>query len=321
MRVLTIALQVFYSIDDFPKLPFPVVTTGTFDGVHLGHQAILKRLIENARRNQGTSVVITFHPHPRMVLMQDNTGVELINTLEERIENLRAAGVDALLVIPFTREFASWSSQKFISDLLVKTIGTKSLVIGYDHHFGKNREGSFEHLKLSGPLYGFDVEEIPARDIDELAVSSTQIRKALYRGDVQTAAQFLGYPYLMEGCVINGNQLGRTIGFPTANLQLNDPNKLIPANGVYAVMVNYNNRVIGGMMNIGTRPTVSSNGQRTIEVHLFDFDEDLYNKCIQMRLISRIRDEVRFESLEALKTQLYQDRHLALQILNTYIYE
>jgi riboflavin kinase/FMN adenylyltransferase len=310
-------LRVFYSISDFPKFPFPVVTTGTFDGVHLGHQAILRRLIENARRNKGTAVVITFHPHPRMVLQQDSTGLELLNTLEERIQNLENAGVDVLLVIPFTKEFAQWSSQKFISSLLVETIGTKSLVIGYDHHFGRNREGSFENLRVSGHLYGFEVEEIPAKDVDELAVSSTQVRNALHRGDVETAAQFLGYLYQIEGCVQQGRQLGRTIGFPTANIQLNDPVKLIPAHGVYAVLVHVEGEVIKGMMNIGYNPTVSSSGERKIEVHLLDWQGNLYNKCILIRMHTRIRDEIRFNNLNALRSQLEQDRRKVYEVLNT----
>jgi len=312
-------LQVFYSITDFPKFPFPVVTTGTFDGVHLGHQAILKRLIETARRNHGTAIVITFHPHPRLVLQQNSTGVELLNTLEERIQNLENAGVDALLVIPFTQEFAQWSSQQFIADLLVNTIGTRNLVIGYDHHFGRNREGSFENLRISGPLYGFQVEEIPARDVDELAVSSTQVRKALHRGDVETAAQFLGYLYQIEGCVGKGKQLGRTIGFPTANIEISDPVKLVPANGVYAVSVVIENKVVKGMMNIGTNPTVERTDTRKIEVHLLDWEGDLYNKCIQIRLHTRIRDEIRFNSLDELRAQLEQDRIQVADVLNTYI--
>ena len=296
-----------------------MVTTGTFDGVHLGHQAILKRLIETARRNHGTAIVITFHPHPRLVLQQNSTGVELLNTLEERIQNLENAGVDALLVIPFTQEFAQWSSQQFIADLLVNTIGTRNLVIGYDHHFGRNREGSFENLRISGPLYGFQVEEIPARDVDELAVSSTQVRKALHRGDVETAAQFLGYLYQIEGCVGKGKQLGRTIGFPTANLEISDPVKLVPANGVYAVSVVIENKVVKGMMNIGTNPTVERTDTRKIEVHLLDWEGDLYNKCIQIRLHTRIRDEIRFNSLDELRAQLEQDRIQVADVLNTYI--
>lgn len=302
-------------------MPFPVVTTGTFDGVHLGHQAILKRLFETAKRKNGTSVVITFHPHPRLVLQKGNSQVELLNTLNERITNLEKAGVDAVLVIPFTREFSSWSSDEFISRVLVESIGTRSLVIGYDHQFGHNREGSFENLKLSGLSAGFEVEEIPAQDVDEVAVSSTKIRNALHNGDIETANQFLGYAYPLEGDVIHGDSLGRTIGYPTANIQVQDPNKLIPQNGVYAVSVHFDGQSLKGMMNIGTRPTVTQTGERRLEVNILNWRGDLYNKCIQIRLHKRIRNEVRFNSIEELKAQLGLDRLAADELLDTYIYE
>lgn len=309
-------MQVYLSTTDFPKLSCPVVTTGTFDGVHLGHQTILKRLAELATKFNGQSVVITFHPHPRMVLNPDDQSLELLNTLPERIMRLEKAGVDHLLVIPFNLEFAKLTSIEFISSILVDAVGTKKLVIGYDHHFGRNREGSFEHLSKSGVNYGFDVEEIPAKDIDEVAISSTRIRKALHEGDVKTAAQYLGYPYPFYGKVIRGQRLGHTIGFPTANLELSNDRKLIPGNGVYAVSVELDEGVFHGMMNIGTRPTVSNEKERHVEVHLFNWNGDLYNRELRVNMHARIRDEQRFPHVDALKERLAVDRQEAIHILS-----
>lgn len=308
-------MQVYHSISEFPVLSHTVVTTGTFDGVHLGHQTILKRLIEISLKQKGQSVVITFHPHPRLVLQPDNKSLELLNTLEERIERLSKAGVEHLLVIPFTKDFASLSSLDFIREVLVHGVHTKKLVIGYDHHFGKNREGSFENLNKVGPVYGFDVEEIPAKDIDEVAISSTQIRKALHSGDIQTANEYLGYAYPFEGQVIHGNHLGSKLGFPTANIELPEKRKLIPANGVYAVSVVTKNGKFKGMMNIGVRPTVSNDMNKQIEVHLFDFQGDLYSECIQIQMHARIRDEQKFNGLDELITQLNKDKESAQDLL------
>ncbi|MEX1189410.1 MAG: bifunctional riboflavin kinase/FAD synthetase [Bacteroidia bacterium] len=308
-------MQVYHSISEFPELPYPVVTTGTFDGVHLGHQTILRRLIEIASKNKGQSVVVTFHPHPRLVLQPENNSLELLNTLEERIQHLERAGVEHLLVIPFTKEFASLSSLDFIRLVLVNGVKTKRLVIGYDHHFGKNREGSFENLNKMGPVYGFNVEEIPAKDIDEVAISSTRIRKALHAGDIATANEFLGYAYPFEGEVIHGQHLGSGLGFPTANVELPEKRKLIPANGVYAVMVKCNLGNYKGMMNIGIRPTVSSSTEKHIEVNLFDFEGDLYGQCIQISMQARIRDEKKFSGLDELRTQLENDKIEASQLL------
>jgi len=309
-------LQVHLSISDFPKLSCPVVTTGTFDGVHLGHQTILKRLAELATKYNGESVVITFHPHPRLVLSPNDDSLELLNTLPERIMRLEKAGVDHLLVIPFNSDFAKLTSIEFITQVLVNAVGTKKLVIGYDHHFGRNREGSFEHLNKSGINYGFEVEEIPAKDIDEVAISSTRIRAALHRGDIQTANQFLGYPYPFYGKVVRGQRLGHTIGFPTANLALSNDKKLIPGNGVYAVTVELDEGIFQGMMNIGTRPTVSKGNDRHVEVHLFNWNGDLYNSELRVSMHARIRDEQRFPSVDELKERLSIDKREALHILS-----
>jgi riboflavin kinase/FMN adenylyltransferase len=309
-------VQVHYNLSDFPSLSFPVVTTGTFDGVHLGHQTIIARLKELSLKFDGQSVVITYHPHPRMVLQPNNTELEILNILPEKIARLEQLGVDHLLIIPFDSSFASLTSEEFIRKILVDVVHTRKLVIGYDHHFGKNREGSFDHLVEYGPKYGFDVEEIPAQDIDQVAVSSTKIREALRKGDIQVANRYLGYAYPFNGKVMKGRQLGRKIEFPTANLEILPNRKLIPANGVYAVNVIVENAIYNGMMNIGFRPTVSNEKVRTIEVHIFDFDNDIYEKEIKVRMITRIRDEIRFDGIDELREQLKKDKLEALKNLS-----
>jgi riboflavin kinase/FMN adenylyltransferase len=309
-------VQVHYNLSDFPNLSFPVVTTGTFDGVHLGHQTIIARLKELSLKFDGQSVVITYHPHPRMVLQPNNTELEFLNTLPEKIARLEQLGVDHILIIPFDSTFASLTSEDFIRKILVDIVHTRKLVIGYDHHFGKNREGSFDHLVEYGPKYGFDVEEIPAQDIDQVAVSSTKIREALRKGDIQAANRYLGYAYPFNGKVMKGRQLGRKIEFPTANLEIVPNRKLIPANGVYAVNVIVENAIYNGMMNIGYRPTVTDEKVRTIEVHIFDFDYDIYEKEIKVRMITRIRDEIRFNGIDELREQLKKDKLEALKNLS-----
>ena len=310
-------MEVIRDLSLFPALNNAVVTSGTFDGVHIGHQKILKRLVENARLTGGKSVVITFWPHPRHVLVNDTRNlIFLLTTIEERIALLRKYEVDYLLIIPFTQAFANLSSSQFISDILVKTIGTKKLVIGYDHRFGKNREGSFEYLKDNSSQFGFEVEEIPQEDIDHVGVSSTKIRKALEAGDVETANKYLGYFYMLSGSVAEGDKLGRTLGFPTANLVIDEPLKLIPAHGVYAVYGTANGQRYKGMLNIGIRPTVGGTKQ-TIEANFFDFDQDIYHLELQLELVARIRDEQKFNGLDALKSQLARDKEAALKVLNS----
>jgi riboflavin kinase/FMN adenylyltransferase len=307
-------VKVYHSIDDFKKVNGAVVTTGTFDGVHIGHRKIIARINEIARKIDGESVLLTFHPHPRMVLFPDDHGLELITTLEEKIKLLDEAGVQNLIIHPFTREFSRTTSIDFIRDILVEKLGTSVLVIGYDHHFGRNREGSFEHLRESGPLYGFKVEEISAQDVDDVAVSSTKVRAALSGGDVATAAKYLSYMYELCGTVIHGDKLGRTLGFPTANIQVEDRNKVIPANGVYACYVLLEGRKFNGMLNIGTRPTVDG-GARRIEVNVFGLNEELYGKKMTLQLKDRIRDEQKFDSVEQLKERLLIDKGEAEKIL------
>ncbi|GGK70779.1 bifunctional riboflavin kinase/FAD synthetase [Rufibacter glacialis] len=305
---------VIRELSQFPALSQAVVTSGTFDGVHVGHQKILSRLIEAARQDQGQSVVITYWPHPRTVLRPEDDSLRLLSTVEERIEALRAFGVDYLLLLPFTKEFAQLSSEEYIQQILIKTIRTKKLVIGYDHRFGKNREGGFDYLQQNASRYGFVVEEIPRQDVDAIGVSSSKIRTALEKGDVATAAKYLGRPYALTGTVVTGKQLGRTIGFPTANLELPEKLKLVPAQGVYAVQVQTSSGTYKGMLNIGTRPTVNGTSQ-TIEVHLFDFNGDLYGQDLTLSFASYLRPEQKFSGLDALIAQLRLDRTAALQVL------
>lgn len=301
-------MQVYQGLEEFTKIDNAVVTTGTFDGVHLGHQSILKRLIEISQKINGENVILTFFPHPRMVLQSD-TDLKLINTIDEKIQLLEEAGIDHLIIHPFTTEFSRTSSMEFVRDILVNQIGTKKLVIGYDHHFGRNREGSFEHLKEFGPLYGFEVEEIPAQDIEDVNISSTKIRKAIAKGDIHTARDYLGYAFSIHGKVIHGQKIGRELGFPTANLFVKNPYKLIPANGIYAVEVEWKGESFQGMLNIGNRPTVEENPSSvSIEVNIFDFNENIYGENLKISFVSRIRDEKKFASKDELVAEIAKDK-------------
>jgi len=307
-------MTVYHGIDSFQPLPYAVVTSGTFDGVHLGHQTILNRLTEIARTNGGQTVVLTFWPHPRTVVANDSQNLRLLSTLEEKTELLAQAGVDNLVVIPFTRSFSELTSEEFIRQILIDKIGTRKLVIGYDHRFGRHREGGFDYIRANAESYGFEVEEIPRQDVDAVGVSSSKIRAALLEGNLQTAIQFLGRPYSLTGTIVKGRQLGRTIGFPTANIQVDDPNKLIPANGVYAVEVIYRNTVYAGAMNIGNRPTVAGTN-RTIEVFLLDFDQDIYGEHLSVRLRAYLRPELKFNGLPELVEQMQRDVAQTREIL------
>ena len=307
-------MQVIRNLSDFPNLHQAVVTSGTFDGVHIGHQKILQRLVQITRQLSGQSVVITYWPHPRLVLNPQTENLHLLSTIEERIEQLAAFGVDYLLIIPFTREFANLDSEQFIQDILIKTIHTKKLVIGYDHRFGKNRMGSFEYLREHAHEFGFEVEEIPPQDIDHVTVSSTKIRQALEAGEIKTANTYLGRFYSLPGTVVKGKQLGRTIGYPTANLDVTDRHKLVPAQGIYAVQVKIRTEIFGGMLSIGTNPTVGGTHQ-TIEVNIFNFDRDIYGQEITLLFVDRIRDEENFASLDLLIEQLNLDKKAAKRML------
>lgn len=310
-------MQVIHDPAQFPYLGNAVVTSGTFDGVHVGHQQILARLREVAQASGGPAVVITYWPHPRLVLAPPPSHPEpldlyLLNTLDERAARLAEFGVDYLLIIPFTREFAGWSSEEFIQRILLDTVGTRKLVIGYDHRFGRNREGGFEYLRQHSGRYGMSVEEIRREDVDAVGVSSTRIRRALEAGDVATANRYLGYPYPFTGTVVKGRQLGRTIGWPTANLDCTEKLKLVPARGVYAVRATTAaGQTWPAMLNIGVRPTVAGNLAQTVEAHLLGFEGDLYDQPLTVEFVARLRDEQKFSGLDALKAQLARDAEAA----------
>jgi riboflavin kinase/FMN adenylyltransferase len=309
-------VKVYYSIEEFKTVNKTAVTIGTFDGVHTGHNVIIEQLKNAATKIGGESVILTFFPHPRMVLYPDDNELRLLNTIEERTEMLRRAKIDHLIIHPFSKEFSRLSSTEFVRDILVNKLNVSTLVIGYDHHFGRNREGSFEHLQELAPLYDFNVEEIAAQEIQQVNISSTKVRISLSNGEILAANQFLGYNYFIKGIVIEGNKMGRTIGFPTANIKVDQWYKLVPSKGVYAVRVKLDNRTFDGMLNIGNRPTLNKNDNETIEVNIFNFEEDIYNKEIQIEFYERIRDEQKFNNLDALKKQLEIDKQKVIQILN-----
>jgi riboflavin kinase/FMN adenylyltransferase len=307
-------MRIYEGLEEFQQLPNAIVTAGTFDGVHIGHQKILERLRNIADRTGGETVLITFWPHPRLVLDPANATIELLTTFNEKAKLLELNGLDHLIKIPFTKAFSKMTSLEFIEEILVNAIGTKCLVIGYDHRFGHNREGSFEALKENAATYGFVVEEIPRQDLEDVGVSSSRIRSALSKGEIHISNQYLGWEYSLTGTVVKGNSLGRTIGFPTANIEANSPFKLIPSQGSYAVRVTYHNDLFKGMLNIGVRPTVLGE-QQTIEANIFDFDQDIYGEELTVHFVKLIRKETKFENLEALKVQLALDRETALAYL------
>lgn len=307
-------MKIYEGLEGFTPVKNAVVTSGTFDGVHLGHQKILKRIREIARSIQGETVLITFWPHPRLVLYPNEHNLRLLSTFEEKAKLLRQFGIDHLITIPFTQEFSQLTSEEFIRKVLIDAIHTRKLVIGYDHRFGKNREGSFEYLKSNSHAFGLELEEISRQDVEEIAVSSTKIRKALESGDVKTAESCLGRPYELNGLVIKGQQIGRSIGFPTANIHIPNDYKLIPRDGVYAVEASVEGVLYKAMLNIGNRPTVDGT-KKTVEAHLFDFQGDLYSKQITVYFHEFLREERKFDSLEALKAQLGKDQQAAKSLL------
>jgi len=307
-------VKVYHSLEEFPQLDHAVVTIGTFDGVHIGHQQITRRLRELADQSGAQTVVLTFFPHPRMVLQPDDNNLKLITTLQEREQLLRMCGIDHLIVQPFDKEFSRMSAIEFVRDVLVKRIGMKTLVIGYDHHFGRNREGSYKDLEEMAPVYGFRLEEIPEQVVNEVAVSSTKIRQALLTGDVTAAAKLLGHNFTITGTVERGDQIGRTIGFPTANLSVTETYKLIPSEGIYAVRLRLRDVIYKGMLYIGNRPVVNGTKQN-IEVNIFDFNEDIYGQSLVIELVVRLRDDKKIQTLDELRELLEEDRRNATKIL------
>ena len=307
-------MKIIQSITAFNSSEKTIVTIGTFDGIHIGHQKILKDLIKTAKKEGKKSVLLTFFPHPRMVLQKENK-ILLLNTIKEKSSLLEKMGLDYLIIHPFSREFSRLTALDFVRDILVNKLNTSRLIIGYDHHFGKNREGNIHQLKEYSLLYDFKVEEIPAQDIDDVSVSSTKIRTALKDGNLKTANNYLGYHYMLNGTVVSGKKLGGTIGFPTANIEIKEPYKLIPKTGVYIIRTYINTILYTGMMNIGFNPTVLGKHQ-TIEAHLFDFNEDLYGKEITIEFIYFLREEHKFESVEELVVQLNIDKENAISYLS-----
>lgn len=307
-------LKLFHSINDFQSTKKTILTLGTFDGVHIGHKKILERITQNTENGKYESLVLTFFPHPRMVL-QEKSEIKLLNTITEKSKLLEATGIENLVIHPFNESFSRLTAEEFVHSILVDQFHIQKIIIGHDHRFGRNRTANIDDLIAFGHEYGFEVEQISAQEIQDVSVSSTKIRKALNEGNMSLANDYLGYNYFLSGEVVQGKQLGRTIGFPTANIEINDEYKLIPKAGVYVVKVLIDQKEVSGMMNIGFNPTV--NGQKqTIEVNLFDFDADIYGKKIQVSLLQYLRDEQKFGSVDLLKEQLHLDRKNALAFLN-----
>lgn len=307
-------MKIFHQVSEFDSFCRPAVSVGVFDGVHAGHQAIIESLIISARQRNCQSVVVTFDPHPRLVL--DEKGrIHLLQTLDEKLNRFEVSGVDAAVVVPFNKDFSSLSPEKFIREILVTSLHAGHVVTGYDHFFGQHRQGNFHLLSVMGKELGFSVEEVPPVLINGMPVSSSEIRKILLEGNLKLAGTMLGYHYTIKGNVLKGNKIGRNIGYPTANLKPESVNKLIPAQGVYASLVKVRGSVYKGMTNIGFRPTVDAENM-TIEVNIFDFDSDIYGETIELSFVDRIRDEKKFMSLGALQEQLAQDKIRAINLLS-----
>ena len=312
----TLALNIFHSINDFTSTKKTILTLGTFDGVHIGHKKILNKLTQNTENEKYESLVLTFFPHPRMVL-QEHSDIKLLNTIAEKIDLLKKIGIENLVIHPFDETFSRLTAEEFVSSILVDRFHIQKIIIGHDHRFGRNRTADIDDLIAFGKQYDFEVEQISVQEINEISVSSTKIRNALLEGNMALANEYLGYEYVLTGIIIKGKQLGRTIGFPTANLKIEENYKLIPQNGVYIVKSIINEQTVFGMMNIGFNPTVDGQKQ-SIEIHYFDFNADLYNQKISISILHRIRSEQKFESVELLKEQLEKDKKTTLNYLNKF---
>ncbi len=306
-------MKIFHSIRDFHSTAKTIVTLGTFDGVHIGHNKIIERLMQNASELNCETLVLTFFPHPRMVL-QDQSEIKLLNTIEEKSILLKRSGLDNLVIHPFDKEFSRLTAEEFVKQILVDRFNIRKIIIGHDHRFGRNRTANIDDLIVFGEKFDFEVEQISPQEINDVAVSSTKIRNALLNGDISLANDYLGYPYMLTGKVVKGKQLGRTLGYPTANIDIPESYKLIPEIGIYIVKSILGGKIVYGMMSIGYNPTV--NGEtKTIEVNYLDFDKDLYGKEISVSILSRIRSEEKFDSLEALKQQMHQDKLTTLAFI------
>lgn len=315
-------MKIYRSLEEFHSKGNSVVTIGTFDGVHIGHQKIIESLKKTAKEVDGETVLLTFYPHPRLIINPDDENLKLLSDIEEKADRLANSGIDHLIIIAFTRDFSNQSPEEYINNVLVGKLGTRSIVIGYDHHFGKNRKGTIKDLEKFAGIYGFDIKEISEQDVEDVAVSSTRVRESLIKGDIDTANRYLGYPFELTGHVIGGDKIGRDIGFPTANLQINEQHKLIPAYGIYAVEADIFEslpsvqtgeyqapkvvQTLQAMAYIGTRPTVDGMN-RAIEINLLDFDGDLYGKTLKIRFLHFVRHDERFESMEILIEKMKKD--------------
>ncbi len=312
----TVDLKVYRSIEEIQNVGSPVATIGTFDGVHIGHRAVIAHLNQLAKERNTESLIITFEPHPRIVLNKEAGNLRFINNLNEKIKLLEKEGVDNLLILPFTYEFSKIAARDFIQNYLIDKLNVQAMIVGYDHHFGRMDNGDEDVVVLLRE-YGIYVERIPEQDVSDVAVSSTKIRNAIMEGDIRRANRFLGYRYGLCGTVIHGNKLGRTIGFPTANLMLEYKLKLLPADGVYAAWVQFRGKYYMAMLNIGFKPTVLGS-KRSIEVHILKFDKLIYGEHLDVELVAKVRDEIVFPSLELLRKQLEKDREKVVEILNSY---
>jgi len=307
-------MKIYRSIEDYNEVKRSVVTIGTFDGIHLGHKKILSRLIKSSKNKDLNSVVLTFFPHPRIILNKYNE-VKMIDTLDEKIIHLNEIGIDSLVIHPFDKNFSLLSANQFIKDFLVDKLKIKHIIIGYDHRFGKGREASVTDLKNYADDYDFTVEEIKAQEIEKITVSSTKIRNSINQGDIKTTEKYLGRYFNLTGKVVKGDGLGKKINYPTANIFIEETYKIIPKDGVYLVETIIKDKLFKGMMNIGHRPTIGTN-VKSIEVHLFNFNEDIYGQVISIKMISKIRDEKKFSSIQALKEQLVKDENYCLKLIN-----
>ena len=306
-------MNVFSSVSSFNVSKPSVITIGTFDGVHIGHKAILKRLTKSAQSESLASIVLTFFPHPRMVLQKD-AQIKLINTINEREELLKAVGIDNLIIHPFTLDFSRLTALEFVRDILVKQLHLKKIIIGYDHRFGRNRNATIEDLKEFGKTYDFEVVEISAQQLEVVSVSSTKIRKALEEGNIETANNYLGYPFMLSGTIVTGRGIGKTLDFPTANLQIKEDHKLIPKEGVYIVQSEISGKKVYGLTNIGTNPTVGGT-KKTIETYFLDYNKDLYHQPVQLKFLTKIRDGKKFQSKKDLKKAIRNDELFARNYL------
>ena len=307
-------MRIFDNLKSYSSEEQSVLTIGTFDGIHIGHNKILKKLVEESEKNKLSSLIMTFFPHPRMILQKSNE-IKMIDTIDEKIHLLEKMGIDNLIIHPFDDNFSKIRAKEFVEDILVKKLKIKQIIVGYDHRFGKDREASVEDLKKFGLDYMFHVNEIPAQEIDSITISSTKIREAILTGEIQKCNELLGRNFMLTGKVVYGEGLGKKMNFPTANIEIKENYKIIPKNGVYLIKTFMNSNIYFGMMNIGVRPTIGGKN-KSLEIHFFNFKDDIYNKTISIEIMSKIRDEEKFSSIDKLKIQLKKDEEFCLKIIN-----